>query len=250
MKPPTRIIIFLFFFLAILFYFPFTGCETKKTVSKTVSKRLVFNLALVPEEVLQSFSNNYDDTILNRLKKSLDHDSLSDTDFISKFYINFKTSHPDKKLADIITADPKHEIVSNTSDETVLKILRSRTKELCEQTSDILKKRLEVNFPDIIQVIPDGKRGWIKVFVSGPVDHDRIRRILQGPGKVDFFEAYIAYQIIPGLIAADSVLEASENRKKDTLKNEKITDYLPTVKKLFMNILRLQTNTSVRCSGC
>jgi SecD/SecF fusion protein len=150
---------------------------------------------------------------LDQAEKKLASDNRN---FITIFGEEYQRIAPGKKLAAIFQRDPglKQEINLETSNGTVLNILRNKADETVKLTFDRLKNRIDKFGVIQPNVSLDAARDQITVELPGIENPERARRLLQTTAKLQFWEVYRAGDpaatspsILNALVDADVVLK-------------------------------------------
>lgn len=103
----------------------------------------------------------------------------------------------------------KEKISADATDAEILEIIRTEAEEAISRTEQVLRKRVDnlgVVQPKIQRLTGTGR---IVVELPGVKDKDRVRKILQGTAKLEFFETYQNAEIYPSLERANTILAAT-----------------------------------------
>lgn len=166
-------------------------------------------------EILRALSNyNPDSTFNKALKMAREKQKNSNADFITLFYESFKELDPNGSLAAIFsTVELKDRVKFNSTDEEVLKVLREEADGAIDRTFNILRTRIDrfgVAQPNI-QKLPGS--GRILIELPGIKDPDRVRKLLQGSAKLEFWPTYNFDEIYTFFEEADKKLLALYKEK-------------------------------------
>ena len=159
-------------------------------------------------DVIKALSNYSNDPAFNlALTKAKEMQKTDATDFVTLFGKAFKSINPTGKLAPVFqTIELKGMIDFNTPDEAVLKLLKERVDEAIETSEKTLRSRIDkfgVTQPNIQKL----QGGRILVELPGVKDKERVRKLLQGTAKLEFWETYDNSEIYPMLVDADKRLK-------------------------------------------
>ena len=161
----------------------------------------------IPDLIRQLAGNNQDETFKKALQQAQERQKQSQERFIDLFYAAYREIDPDGKLAPIFATRQNQDAISFTSsNEEVLRFLRRETSEALDRTYNILRARVDkfgVAQPNIQQQEGTGR---IIVELPGVEDPERVRRLLQGTAKLEFFETYENQEILEYLGEANQVL--------------------------------------------
>jgi len=145
----------------------------------------------------------------------------SQKDFISLFDESVKEINPNADLsAFFATLENKDEIALGASREKVLNFLRNKSKGALESTFQVLRKRIDkfgVTQPNI-QLLEGTER--ILIELPGVDDPDRVRKLLQGAAKLEFWATYENKEVLPYFEEVNKVLSQKLSLTKDTSKKE------------------------------
>lgn len=110
----------------------------------------------------------------------------------------------------------------NMTNAQVEPIIKQKVIESVESAFGVLRKRIDqfgVTQPNIQML---GNSGRILVELPGAKDVDRIKKLLQGTAKLEFWETYKIEEVANYLISANEVLKKTEVAKKEV--NEVVKD--------------------------
>ena len=181
-------------------------------------------------DIIRSLSKNSLDPSFNKaIRTAQEMEKNSQTDFVTLFGKAFKqVAQPGEKLAAIFSSGLKDKITFNSSDEDVLKVLRTETSQAVDLAYQILRTRIDqfgVSQPNIQKSQINGR---ILVELPGVKDPTRVRKLLQGTAKLEFWTTYEYSDVSQYFIDADKKLKALLSNKKDTsnLSNDSLAENL------------------------
>ncbi|QQL50696.1 protein translocase subunit SecDF [Mucilaginibacter ginkgonis] len=172
-------------------------------------------------ELIKTLSDNNPDPAFNQaLSKT---EILSHTDpgnYITLFMNQYKQIAPEGKLAPIFaTKENQEKIKFNSSNAEVESFLKDQANAAVQQSFHILTTRIDkfgVTGPNI-QLQSGTNR--ILVELPGVTEKDRVRKLLQGSAKLEFYETGENAEVAPLLANINSLVAAkSKSTKKDTVK--------------------------------
>lgn len=186
-------------------------------------------------DLIKSLSdNNQDPAFKEALSKAEIDSHTSPENYITLFMNEYKKIAPDGKLAPIFaTKENQEHIKFNSSNSEVESYLKDQANTAITQTYNILTTRIDkfgVTAPNI--QLQEGTNR-ILVELPGVTEKDRVRKLLQGSAKLEFYETGENAEVAPllaninSLLAAktkthgkDSTLAAADSAtaKKDTTK--------------------------------
>jgi SecD/SecF fusion protein len=166
------------------------------------------------DELVRSLSNNPTDPALNAaIAEANRQKANSEADFVTLFSQAYKGGN----LASLFTKPGEKEITLRSSNEDVLRRIRTEAADAISSTYNVLQKRIDKFGVSQPNVTLDKNRGIITVELAGVRNPDRVREYLQSTAKLQFFEVYDTQDpsIYKALEKADQML-ASLNSGKDT----------------------------------
>ncbi|MBI9038380.1 MAG: protein translocase subunit SecDF [Bacteroidales bacterium] len=115
----------------------------------------------------------------------------SQEDFVTLFGEAFTEVDPNAKLASVFnTVELKDRVSFNSTNEEVMQVIRDETDGAIDRAFNILNTRINrfgVAQPNIQRV---GTSGRILIELPGIKDPTRVRKLLQGTAKLEFWETY------------------------------------------------------------
>lgn len=162
------------------------------------------------EDIVRALSNYSTDETFNRaIALAKQKKAGSQRNFIDLFGESFAEIDPGASLAAIFgTIELKDQINFNTTNAEVLAVLAAETESAIDNAFNILRSRIDrygVSQPNISRL---EARGRILVELPGVKDPERVRELLQGTAKLEFWETYENPEIIGYLDQANSLIAA------------------------------------------
>jgi len=144
------------------------------------------------EDIIRSMANNNQDTTFVKALAMAKEMQVGSTDnFVNLFGQAFSNIDPNARLSAIFTSPELRERINfNTSNEQVLEILREEADKAISNSFNIIGTRINhfgVTSPNV-QRLQGGDR--ILVELPGIEEKDRVRRLLQGSARLEFWETY------------------------------------------------------------
>ena len=159
--------------------------------------------------------NSEDPTFKKAIDRAAELQRNSNKDFVTLFGQAFTEVDPNASLAAVFAnIENQDKIKFNSTNEQVLKVLKEESDAAISRSFNILRTRIDkfgVSQPNIQQL----GSGRILVELPGVKEPDRVRKLLQGTAKLEFWETYTFGEVAPGLVAVNTML-ANES-KKDSL---------------------------------
>lgn len=160
-------------------------------------------------DLIRSLSGNNKDKNFNEaLSKAVAQKATSGSDLIDLFYQNFKAADANGKLAPLFVAKSNGRIKVNDGDNAVLDYLRSEADGAFNNTTNILRNRIDRFGVASPTINPDNSKKIITVELAGITDQERVRKYLQSSANLQFFELYNINEIGESLLAAQTSLAA------------------------------------------
>ncbi|MGI4863911.1 MAG: protein translocase subunit SecDF [Janthinobacterium lividum] len=171
-------------------------------------------LEVSPVEIVRAMAGNSKDASFNKaLALAQERQKTnSGTAFTSLFYQAYQEVAPGKQLAPLFanSVNKDRKIDRSTSDSKVLAAINKEEEDAIDRSFDILRKRVDkfgVNQPNIQRVKGTGR---IQVELPGVDNPDRVRKLLQGQAKLEFYEVWSQQEFAPYLIQLDKTLTDKE----------------------------------------
>lgn len=160
-------------------------------------------------DLINSLSNFSNDTTFTKalaLAKEMQKDSQDD--FVTLFGQAFETVDPNGNLSAIFnTIELRDRIQYNSSNADVLEIIREETNIAIDNSVQILRNRIDqfgVAQPNFQEL---GTKGRVLIELPGIKDQKRVRKLLQGAAKLEFWETYENSEMWEFLISANEKLK-------------------------------------------
>ena len=147
-------------------------------------------LEVSPVDILIGLSSNSKDPdFLNAIKIAKQNIKGTQQDLISEFYNEFQNLAPQKNLAEIFaTVSNRGRISFDTSDSEILDIINEEVERAIDRSFNILRTRIDrfgTSQPNIQRLQGTGR---IQIELPGVDNPERVRKLLQGVAKLEFWE--------------------------------------------------------------
>src|SRR5688572_14722347 len=167
-------------------------------------------------DLIRSMANNSQDpTFVKALSDAQALQKTSQKDFVTLFGEAFQAIDPNAKLAAIFsTMDLQDRVTFNSTNEEVLSIIKAESDAAISRSFNILRTRIDkfgVSQPNIQQL----GSGRILIELPGVKEPERVRKLLQGTAKLEFWETYENKDAFNYLNSINEALKTSG--KKDSL---------------------------------
>ncbi|MXV52516.1 protein translocase subunit SecDF [Pedobacter sp. HMF7647] len=183
-------------------------------------------------DLVRNLANNPADANFNKALANADADlKTSQKDFITLFGEEYEKLEPNGKLAQFFaTRDNANSVKITSSNSDVLKFLQTQSTVAIDQSFNILRTRIDkfgVTAPNIQR-----QQGTNRILIElpGVSDPTRVRKLLQGSAKLEFWETYDNTQIFPLLENVNKIV-ASTQAASDTTKKVAGTSKIDSIKK-------------------
>ncbi|TAD92394.1 MAG: protein translocase subunit SecDF [Bacteroidetes bacterium] len=171
-------------------------------------------------DLLRSLSAySKDKAFTQALTKAVAEKNTGGKDLIDLFVANYRTAAPGSKLAPLFLANSNKRITVESSDDAVISYIRKEADAAFENTSNILRKRIDRFGVASPTINPDKNKKIITVELAGLTDRERVRKYLQSTANLQFFELYDINEIGQSLLAGEKALAASLNGTKSAVKD-------------------------------
>ena len=171
------------------------------------------------QDMMRALANNTPDTTFN---KAIDNAAAalanSSEDFVTLFGREFEKLDPNARLASpaIYGYTLKDKVSGDASNADVLAVLRTEKEAAIEQAFQVLRTRIDkfgVTQPNI-QRLEGSDR--IQVELPGVTDPERVRKLLQGTAKLEFWETYENADVYGFLSEANAIIRDIEKGANGT----------------------------------
>lgn len=171
----------------------FTYQEVKETelgLGLDLQGGMHVTLEVSPVEIVKGLAGNPKDEAFN---KSVDEARVeaktSNTRYVDLFYAAFQRNNPGKNLSSIFaTAANRGRISLESSDSEILEIINTEVENAIDRSFNILRTRIDrfgTSQPNIQRISGSGR---IQIELPGVDNQERVRNMLQGVAKLQFWE--------------------------------------------------------------
>ena len=170
-------------------------------------------------DIVKALSGNSQNSVfIQALKLTYEKQKDSQKDFVTLFGEAFEEVDPNARLAAVFnTVELKDKINYNSTNEEVLNVIRNETDGAIDRAFNILNTRINrfgVAQPNIQRLAATGR---ILVELPGIKDPERVRKLLQGTAKLEFWETYNFAEL-------QSYFAEANKKLKTTLQTEEIIE--------------------------
>ena len=179
-------------------------------------------LEVSPAEIIRGLSgNNQDPDFVKALQMAREKHKTSNSNFADLFYASFKETSPGRTLASLFASSANRGRVSlSDTDDSVLKFLKEEIERAFDRSFTILKTRIDkfgTSQPNIQRLQGGGR---IQVEIPGADNPQRVRKLLQGVARLEFWEIveYNEPQLSQALMGVNQMLLKEQNAKLAEIK--------------------------------
>jgi len=181
-------------------------------------------LEVSPVEIIKVLAGNSSNpNFVNALKNSIERQKGSQAKLTTLFFEEYEKLAGQNKLADVFAiASNRGRIDFKTPDTEIKKIIETEVEDAIDRAYNIIKTRIDkfgVTQPNV-QRMPGTSR--IQIELPGVDDPQRVRKLLQGVAKLEFWEVWNGNDYFPYLQKANEV--AARKIKTDGKDASKKTD--------------------------
>jgi len=204
--------------------------ETELNLGLDLQGGMHVTLEVSPIDILKGLSGNSPDPdFLGALDQAKLNVRGTQLNFVSEFYREFKERSPEKGLAQIFaTAANRGRISLQSTDAEVLDVINIEVESAIERSFNILRTRIDrfgTSQPNIQRLQGTGR---IQIEMPGIDNPQRVRKLLQGVAKLEFWEVHQQPEVAQVLLSINSMLvgEIKDNPENSEAKeeNEALTD--------------------------
>lgn len=182
-------------------------------------------LQISVKDILVGLSNESKNSGFLKALKDAKENQEGNQDFIDAFFKEANAANLKLASIDIFANRSLDEdIKSNMTNDQIEPIIKKKVNESVESAFGVLRKRIDqfgVTQPNIQML---GSSGRILVELPGAKDVDRIKTLLQGTAKLEFWETYKIEEVANYLIAANEALKATEKQEVKAETKEVVAD--------------------------
>ncbi len=165
-----------------------------------------------PVEILRSMAGHSQDPAFQQaIKLASQRQRDSQQPFTSLFLTAYKEIAPDGKLGPLFAnSGNKGQISYSSSNEDVLKVVNKEVESAIERSFNILRTRIDklgTTQPNIQRLKGTGR---IQIELPGVQNPERVRKMLQGQAKLEFWEVYKPQEVNPYLVQLNDFMLKQE----------------------------------------
>ena len=190
--------------------------ETELGLGLDLQGGMHVTLEVSPVDIIKGLSGNNDDPkFLEALDLAEELQRNSQADFVDLFQQAFNEVSPNGRLAPIFAnaANRDKDISFQSSDGDIVKLIKEEVSQAIDRSFNILRTRVDrfgTSQPNIQQLPGTGR---IQIELPGVENRERVRKLLQGVAKLEFWEVLNFYdQELAGPLSAVNSKLVNESR--------------------------------------
>lgn len=164
--------------------------ETELGLGLDLQGGMHVTLEVSPVEIVKGLAGNTKDEAFNKsVLEAREEAKTSNTRYVDLFYAAFQRNNPGKDLSSVFaTAANRGRISLESTDSDILEILNTEVENAIERSFNILRTRIDrfgTSQPNIQRIAGSGR---IQIELPGVDNQERVRNMLQGVAKLQFWE--------------------------------------------------------------
>lgn len=192
--------------------------ETELNLGLDLQGGMHVTLEVSPIDILRGLSENSKDPDFNAaLEQAKENIKGTQLNFVDEFYSEFKKATPDKALSVIFaTAANSDRFDLSSTDEEILDVINVEVEDAINRSFNILRTRIDrfgTSQPNIQRLQGTGR---IQIELPGIDNPERVRKLLQGVAKLEFWEVNTPNEFVPVLTQMNDLLVAEMKTAPDS----------------------------------
>ena len=164
--------------------------ETELGLGLDLQGGMHVTLEVSPVEIVKGIAGNPKDEAFNKsVDEAREEAKTSNAKFVDLFYASWQRNNPGKTLSSIFaTAANRGRISLESSDSDILAIIDTEVENAIDRSFNILRTRIDrfgTSQPNIQRIAGSGR---IQIELPGADNQERVRNLLQGVAKLQFWE--------------------------------------------------------------
>ncbi|MGB3183087.1 MAG: protein translocase subunit SecDF [Cyclobacteriaceae bacterium] len=183
-------------------------------------------LEVSPVEILRNLASNpQDPKFTEAMDRAREMSRTSQESFTELFHEAYKENNPDSNLAEIFASAANRDRFNfQSTDQEILDVINEEIEGAIDRSFQILRTRIDragTTQPNI-QRLPNSDR--IQVELPGVEDKDRIRKLLQGVAKLEFFEVQNVSEVASVLASINQQALKDQKLAQATADTEEVSE--------------------------
>jgi SecD/SecF fusion protein len=164
--------------------------ETELGLGLDLQGGMHVTLEVSPVEIVKGIAGNPKNDLFNKsVEEAREEAKTSNAKFVDLFYSAWQRNNPGKSLSSIFsTAANRGRISLETSDSDILTLIDTEIENAIDRSFNILRTRIDrfgTSQPNIQRIAGSGR---IQIELPGADNQERVRNLLQGVAKLQFWE--------------------------------------------------------------
>ncbi len=212
--------------------YPIIGTTYKRAKQKEINLGLDLQGGMhvtmevsVPDLILALASESPNPTFRKALDLAVDKQTDSQDDFVTLFASSVQEIDPEFKLAAVFhNRENREKFPREATNEEIISIIRLEAEDAVKRTEQVLRKRIDglgVVQPKIQRLTTSDR---IVVELPGIKDVKRVRKILQGTAKLEFWETFENSEMFNALDAVNEYYRIEAGYGDDTSQADVLAD--------------------------
>jgi SecD/SecF fusion protein len=169
-----------------------------------------------PIDIIKGLAgNSQDSAFVKALNTAVAQSKTRSANFSDLFFDAYRSQNPGKKLAPIFsTASTRGRISLNASDSEVIDIVEAEIESAIDRSYTILRSRIDqfgTSQPNIQRLAGTGR---IQIEIPGAENPQRVRKLLSGVAKLEFWDVVDQNSLNTSLISINDLLVAEQKAKQ------------------------------------
>lgn len=191
--------------------------ETELGLGLDLQGGMHVTLEVSPVEIVKGLAGNPKDEGFNKAVEDARQTAKTSTDkFVNLFYSAWQSNNPNRKLSSIFaTAANRGRISLESSDSEILDIIDKEVENAIDRSFNILRTRIDrfgTSQPNIQRIQGSGR---IQIELPGVDNQERVRNLLQGVAKLQFWEV-AELNDLGGSLEAVNAAWVADNKSSNT----------------------------------
>ncbi len=203
--------------------------ETELGLGLDLQGGMHVTLEVSPVEIVKGLAGNPKDVAFNKsVEEAREEAKTTTTKYVDLFYTAWQKNSPGKKLSSIFaTAANRGRISLESSDSEIIEIIDNEVENAIERSFNILRTRIDrfgTSQPNIQRIQGSGR---IQIELPGVDNQERVRNLLQGVAKLQFWQVVEVNEIGAALETVNSAWvaanQSTESAAADTVATENLS---------------------------
>jgi SecD/SecF fusion protein len=175
-------------------------------------------LEVSPVNIIRALAaNDKDSSLVKALRTAVAEQKNNQTKFSTLFFDAYREQNPGKRLAPLFAGtSTQGRITLNDSDDEVIAVIEKDIEEAIERAYTIISKRIDQFGTSQATAQRQGGTGLIQVQIPGAENPARVRKLLSGVAKLEFWDVVEYNTLQPSFVAINQIFLADQATKKST----------------------------------